>query len=84
MRQQQRYNKPRFFEKPIGGIAVSVRDGNIEKAMRKLKRKVKDAGIMQEIKDRQFYTKKSEKKRLAKAAGRKRWLKKVAKMQDDF
>lgn len=65
------------------GVAVEVRDGNIEKAIRKLKRKVKDAGILQEVKDRQFYVKKSEKRRLAKAAGRKRWLKKVAKAQDE-
>ena len=66
------------------GVAVEVRDGNIEKAIRKLKRKVKDAGILQEVKDRQFYIKKSEKKRLAKASGRKRWLKKVAKEQDEL
>ena len=65
------------------GVAVEVRDGNIEKAIRKLKRKVKDAGILQEVKDRQFYVKKSEKRRLAKASGRKRWLKKVAKEQDE-
>ena len=65
------------------GVAVEVRDGNIEKAIRKLKRKVKDAGILQEVKDRQFYIKKSERKRLAKASGRKRWLKKVAKEQDE-
>lgn len=65
------------------GVAVEVRDGNIEKALRKLKRKVKDAGILQEVKDRQFYVKKSERKRLAKASGRKRWLKKVAKEQDE-
>lgn len=65
------------------GVAVEVRDGNIEKAIRKLKRKVKDSGILQEVKDRQFHIKKSEKRRLAKAAGRKRWLKKVAKEQDE-
>lgn len=64
------------------GIAVEVRDGNIEKAIRKLKRKVKESGILQEVKERQFYVKKSERKRLAKASGRKRWLKKVAKEQD--
>lgn len=66
------------------GIAVEVRDGNIERAIRKLKRKVKDAGVLQEVKDRQFYIKKSEKRRLAKASGRKRWLKRVAKEQDEL
>ena len=66
------------------GIAVEVRDGNIERAIRKLNRKVKDAGVLQEVKDRQFYIKKSEKRRLAKASGRKRWLKRVAKEQDEL
>ena len=66
------------------GIAVEVRDGNIERAIRKLKRKVKHAGVLQEVKDRQFYIKKSEKRRLAKASGRKRWLKRVAKEQDEL
>ena len=77
-------NRPNPDRSQIKGIAVEVRDGNIEKALRKLKRKVKDAGIMQEVRDKQFYIKKSEKRRLAKASGRKRWLKKLSKEQDDF
>ena len=35
-----------------------------------------EAGIIQEVRDRQEYTKPSEKRAKAKAAGRKRWLKK--------
>ena len=48
------------------------------------KRKVKNAGLVQEIKERQHFIPKSEKKRLAKNAGKKRWLKKLAKLDNDY
>ena len=41
------------------------------------KKKILKAGVLNETNERQFYTKKSEKKRLAKAAGRQRWLRKL-------
>jgi ribosomal protein S21 len=47
--------------------------------LRKFKKKVADSGILQEHKERQYYTKPSEKRKKAKAAGRARWLKKQAK-----
>jgi len=63
------------------GLSVNVIDGNIEKAIRRLKRKVENAGVLKELRERQHYTKPSEKRKLAKAAARKRWLKKQAKME---
>ena len=41
-------------------IEVQVRGGNLEKAMRVLKKKVQKEGIVKEIKRRQFYMKPSE------------------------
>ena len=41
-------------------------------------------GLVQEIKERQHFIPKSEKKRLAKNAGKKRWLKKLAKLDNDY
>ena len=41
-------------------ITVEVRGGNLEKAMRVLKKKVQKEGIVKEIKRRQFYAKPSE------------------------
>ena len=64
------------------GLSVNVIDGNIEKAIRRLKRKVENAGILKELRERQHYTKPSEKRKLAKAAARKRWLKKQAKLEE--
>ena len=48
---------------------VQVRNNNVEKALRVLKKKIKKSGLLQEIKERQYYQKPSEKKRLAKKRG---------------
>lgn len=45
---------------------VIVRNGNVEQALKIFKRKTKKSGIKQELKDRMFYTKPSDKRRLAK------------------
>ncbi len=44
-------------------LKVTVKDNKIEYALRKLKKKVKDSGIMIELREREFYTKPSVKKR---------------------
>lgn len=80
---KQQYRKRPNFER-TEGLHVIVKDNNVDKAMRKLKRMVKNAGIVQEIKERQFFVKPSEKKRLARKAGKKRWLKKVAQMDNEY
>ena len=61
------------------GLCVEVRNGDFNKALRIFKKKVQEEGVLQEYKERQHYVKPSEKKRKAKAAGRKRWLKKQEK-----
>ena len=57
-------------------IEVQVRGGNLEKAMRVLKKKVQKEGIVKELKLRQFYRKPSEIKREAKKQGIKNMKKK--------
>jgi len=66
------------------GLSVTVRNGDFNKAMRIFKKKVQEAGIIQEIRERQHYVKPSVKRAKAKAAGRARWLKKVRKHQDEW
>ena len=58
------------------GLRVEVRNNDVTRAWRKLKRLMQDEGVIQEIRDRKHYTKPSEKRARAKAAGRARWLKK--------
>ena len=65
-------------------IEIEVRRGNLEQAMRVLKRKVQKEGIVKELKMRQYFGKPSEKKRRKKkeniANVRKR-MKKLARIR---
>lgn len=63
------------------GLTTSVKDGNIEKALRKLKKKVNNDGRLAEAKARKDFTKPTEERKIAKAAAVKRWQKKLAKSQ---
>ena len=56
-------------------MEVIVRNNNVEKALRVMKRKLKKEGLLVELKERAYYTKPSEKKRLAKKRGIKGALK---------
>ena len=44
-------------------ITVEVRGGNLEKAMRVLKKKVQKAGVIKNYRDKQYFSKPSEIKR---------------------
>ena len=59
------------------GRKVFVKDGNVEKALRKFKKKISESGLLQELQERERYTKPSGKKKLAKSIAKKRWQKYV-------
>jgi small subunit ribosomal protein S21 len=63
------------------GLTVDVRNNDINGALRVLKKRMQTEGIFNEMRERTHYTAKSEKRRLAKAAGRRRWLKKVSEKE---
>ena len=44
-------------------MEVKVKKNNVEYALRLLKRKIKDSGLMVELRERQYYKKPSEKRR---------------------
>ena len=60
------------------GRTVEVRDGNVEKALRKLKKKVNNSKVLMEVREREHYVKPSTKRKLAKGAAKSRWRKIVA------
>ena len=62
-------------------ITIQVRNGNVEKAMRVLKKKLQKDGLMKELKLRQYYRKPSEIKREQKKQGIKNYKKKMAKLE---
>ena len=69
------------FKKP--GLSVEVRNNNVDGALRVLKKKLQKEGFFSEIRKREFFRTRSEKRRLAKAAGRRRHLKAIQKRLDE-
>ena len=81
--QVRNYDQKKTFKKKppeekASGLGVKVHGDDITKALRIFKKKILKADILNEARERQHYTKKSEKKRLSKAAGKQRWLRKFA------
>lgn len=67
----------------MNGRRVFVKDGNVEKALRKFKKKITESGLLLDLKDRETYTKPSVKNKIARAMAKKRWQKYVSQ-QNEF
>lgn len=63
------------------GKKVIVHDGNVEKALRKFKKKVQDSGILQEVRQRQEYVKPTIKRKIARNLAKRRWKKFLSDQQ---
>jgi small subunit ribosomal protein S21 len=66
-------------EKKSRGLYVEVRNNNIEGALKKFKRMVKDSGMMVELRDRQYYEKPSEARRKKRNLAKSRQMYKQIK-----
>ena len=66
------------------GLYVEVRNNNIEGSLKKFKRKVKESGLMVELRDRQYYEKPSEKRRREKNLSKSRQRYKVIKEKKHY
>lgn len=69
------------MESKSSGLTVFVRDGNVEKALRKFKKKVNESNLLQDLRDRETYEKPTTKRKRAKGAAKARWKKKLASQQ---
>ena len=50
-------------------VTIQVRNGNVEQALRVLKKKLQKDGLLKELKAKQYFEKPSEKKRRKKKEG---------------
>ena len=53
-------------------MEVVVRNGNVDQAIRVLKKKLQQDGLFNELREREFFTSRSEKRRRSKAAAIRR------------
>jgi small subunit ribosomal protein S21 len=56
-------------------------DGNVDKALRKFKKKINESGLLQEVRDRQEFVKPTIKRKLAKSQAKRRWNKHLRDQQ---
>jgi small subunit ribosomal protein S21 len=63
------------------GKAVQVTDGNVEKALRKFKKKIQASGLLQELREREHYVKPTTARKLKKSAAKARWRKRIRDQQ---
>ena len=65
-------------------MKIFVRNNDVDKALRILKKKLHNEGVMKEVRDRRHFVSKGETERLAKKAGAKRWAKKRQDLEKQF
>ena len=65
-------------------MKVDVRKNNVDQALRILKKKLQVDGLFNELREREHFVSKSEKRRRAKAAGRRRFQKEQKKRRDEL
>ena len=56
-------------------MKVIIQDGKFEKGLKLFKKKVDELGILKDLREKDSYLKPSVKKKLARSAAKKRWLK---------
>jgi small subunit ribosomal protein S21 len=61
--------------------SVLVKDGSVEKALRKFKKKIQEQGLLPELRERETYEKPTARRKRKKSAARNRWQKELARQQ---
>lgn len=64
--------------KPIYGNSVLVKDGKVEQALRKFKKKVAESGLLIELRERETYEKPTTRRKRKKSAAKNRLKKQLA------
>ena len=80
-----RKNDRKREQRPVEeGLMVNVYDNDVNKALRRLKRKVADAGILKTIHEKKAYEKPSDKRRRLKKAATRRTQLKLQKRKEQL
>ena len=58
-----------------------VTDGNVEKALRKFKKKIQNSGLLMELRDRETFTKPTTQRKVKAGQARARWRKYLKSQQ---
>ena len=73
------YDKPTY--KKLRGASVIVQHDNVEKALRKFKKKIMESGLLNELREREFYEKPTTTRKRKKNQAKRRWERKLSDQQ---
>jgi len=62
----------------LRGRSVLVQNDNVERALRKFKKKIQESNLLNDLRDREFYEKPTTVRKRKKSAAQNRWQKKLA------
>ena len=68
-------------KKPYGRVVVLKENENIAQALRRFKKKVEESGVLDELREKEFYIKPTTRRKANKAAAKARWNKKLREQQ---
>lgn len=61
--------------------SVLVKDDNVERALRKFKKKIQDQGLLIELRERETYEKPTTRRKRKKSVAKNRWQKQLRSQQ---
>jgi len=62
----------------LHGRSVLVQDNNVERALRKLKKKIQASNILNDLREKEHYIKPTTARKLKRRAAKNRWRKQLA------
>jgi small subunit ribosomal protein S21 len=65
----------------LHGRSVLVQDGNVDRALRKFKKKIAASGLLNDLRDREHYVKPTTARKLKASAAKSRWRKKMREQE---
>jgi small subunit ribosomal protein S21 len=71
-----------FRQEPMEAMKVVVHNNDVAKALRTLKKKLQNEGVFNELRERVAFQTRGERRRLEKAAGRRRYLRNKQKLKE--
>ena len=76
------YRKNFRDREPMEAMKVVVHNNDVTKALRTLKKKLQNEGVFNELRERTSFKTRGERRRLEKAAGRRRYLRNQQKLKE--
>ena len=71
-----------FRQEPMEAMKVVVHNNDVAKALSTLKKKLQNEGVFNELRERVAFQTRGERRRLEKAAGRRRYLRNKQKLKE--